>query len=451
MRGMLAVRAELERLHLNIPVSDDIVRRIAACCQNLTAVTLLCANITDSSLTVLFERCNKITHVALCGSPYFGSRGITGAFLTPLLKRPDQICQLTLDSMHHTTAEVIVRLLALQLPPGSTAVLGPTAVDVTDAAQLIPTAGIEGSHVSWRSSSLPRLQYESGPLYDVDSSMSSGSSLGGLKLLANRPAAAAGSAQLDDMCSHCEPETGSHSPQLSSSCREKLYSEVCQQQCRQSVPPALQDVTRGHSALLSSLTMLHLDNLPMLSKGGVGQITALLAQAPHLRCLSLLGYDGPVDTVLTTAVQQCQRLESVAVGGCHLLTDVGLCSLCQLPPQLRSLSIQNCIMVSSCAILDVLIWHNLSMECVDLWGTRACGQQLASLLASGRYKRVNVGGSLTSGSSRHEGLLRNVFNDLPVSCGTDLSTTSPSLLLSQRVMFGPRFHQLLAKTGLPVE
>lgn len=366
--------------------------------------------------------------MALCGSPYFGSRGITGEFLAPLLRRAHQICQLSLDSMHHTTADVIVRILAQHLPPASRAALLPAAAQLVEAANVALDTCRDEPHVAWRSSALSQLGTERIPPDEVRSNISDGSSFDSSMLSAYEAAAAGGAVQLDEM------RCGKH---------EHVF-------CEQVLPQPGQE-SLWHGGLMGSLTMLHLDNLPMLGKGGAIQISALLAQAPHLQCLSLLGYDGPVDAVLSAAVQQCRQLQSISVGGCRLLTDAGLRSLCQLPPQLRSLSIHNCIMVSSGAILDVVLWHRVSMLSIDLWGTRAGGQELAGLLASGKFKRVNVGGSLASDASQREGLLRTVFNDLPMSCGTDLSTESPSLLLSQRVMFGPRFHNLLASTGLPVE
>lgn len=449
------LRADLEHLHLNIPVTDATVQHIAECCPKVTDIVLLCANMTDHSLTVLFERCSKLTHITLCGSAYFGSRGITGGFLKPLLKRADQIRELTLDSMHHCTADVVVKLLAQQLPSADSIPYLPAAVELADAALVNVDSGTDEPHHTWRSSALLQLGLGLDSAASISDEAASdalhASSLDCSMTSAIRPEAAAATAQLDEMLNTDHSEPGKGSVIEDPSCSRHGYSIGDTGLSQQEQAWTAVQASAHLGGMMQSLTTLLLDNLPMLGRGGVRQITALLAQAPSLECLSLMGYDGPIDTVLAAAVKWCPRLESVAVGGCRLLTDAGLRSLCRLRPQLTSLSIQNCIMVSQAAILEVLMWHQLTMEFVDLWGTRACGKELAALLASGRFKRVNIGGSFNHDATPHEALLRSVFNDLPLSCGTDLSTASPSLLLSQRVMFGPRFHQLLARSGLPVQ
>eukprot|EP00892_Ulva_mutabilis_P000652 jgi/Ulvmu1/10588/UM065_0042.1 len=446
---LIKAAVNLERLHLNIPVTDATVQRIAESCPHITHIVLLCANTTDTSLTDLFEQCSKLSHITLCGSAYFGSRGITGAFLKPLFKRADQICQLTLDSMHHCTADIIVKCLSLQLEPSSISQHLPASVELAEVALAHFDSGPDAPHHTWTSSLLSPHRMEVDPVLsmidEIGPEISCAASLDCLIESAHGCAERATQIVRFDRLDSIDPNLSADTAYYCPSCVPGRADSALLEHDRQSTEACLQ------GSILGSLTTLHLDNLPLLSKGESRKLTTLLSQAPALQCLSLVGYDGPVDTVLAAAVQWCPRLQAVSVGGCRLLTDTGLRCLCRMRPQMRSLSIQNCIMVSAGAILDVLTWHQGAIEEVDLWGTRACGQDLAELLASGQFKRVNIGGSLTRDASRHEGLLRSVFNDMPLSCGTDLSTTSPSLLLSQRVMFGPRFNQLLANTGLPVQ
>lgn len=450
------LHADLERLHLNIPVTDVTVQHIAQCCPLITEIVLLCANMTDKSLTMLFERCNKLTHITLCGSAYFGSRGIAGSFLKPLLNRANQICQLTLDSMHHCSADVIVKLLSDQLPPADSAIHLSAAVELAEAALANVDTGTDEPSNTWRSSALSELGLgvsSAASLSDVGASdVPTVASMDYSMAAVLGPVAAAAAVQVDETSNKDRSNLGNDRVVEDLACSSQGHSSEDAVASHQAGARLPSQPSEYRGAMLTSLTTLLLDNLPLLSKGGVQQITALLAQAPCLKRLSLLGYDGPIDTVLDAAVQRCPQLESVAVGGCRLLTDAGLQSLCRLEGgQLTSLSIQNCTMVSHVGILEVLMWHQLSMEFIDLWGTRACGKELAAMLASGRFKRVNIGGGFTHDATPHDALLRSVFNDLPLSCGTDLSTASPSLLLSQRVMFGPQFHHILARAGLPVE
>lgn len=207
-------------------------------------------------------------------------------------------------------------------------------------------------------------------------------------------------------------------------------------------------VPDGEEALLQSLTTLALDHMPKLREGGPGGICALLAHAPHLLSLSLQGYDGPIDCVLEAAVLSCPSLTSVTVGGCRNLSDRGLLQLCHLAPQLSALHIQSCALLTPQAIQKVLAYHQNTLESVDLWGTRACGSKTAALLTSGRLRRVNIGGTLIGGTALDDGLLRRVLNDISASSVTEVTTIAQSALLSHRVMFAPRYHEVLASSRL---
>ena len=200
--------------------------------------------------------------------------------------------------------------------------------------------------------------------------------------------------------------------------------------------------------LLQSLTTLALDHMPKLREGGPGSLCALLAHAPHLLSLSLQGYDGAIDCVLEAAVHACPDLTSVGVGGCLRLSDHGLLQLCELGPQLNALSMPSCVLVTYQAIQKVLSYHQSTLESVDLWGTRACGPETAALLTSGRLRRVNIGGTFLGDSAQQGELLRRVMSDIPAASSTEVSSIAQSALLSHRVMFAPRFHDVLAMSSL---
>lgn len=117
--------AGLEELCLNIPVSDAVLSLLARHCKKLQKLMLPAANVSDTALVPVFEACSQLHSVTLCGSPYFGSRGIDGGFLKPLFIHSRNLTSIVLDCMHNVTARTLCSMLLSHSqsglrPPAST-------------------------------------------------------------------------------------------------------------------------------------------------------------------------------------------------------------------------------------------------------------------------------------------------------------------------------------------
>lgn len=542
--------AGLEELCLNIPVSDQILTLLARNCKLLQKLMLPASNVSDTALAPVFEACSHLHSVTLCGSPYFGSRGINGSFLKPLFKRSKALTNISLDCMHNVTAgKLSSMLLSFSQSGGLQKETSNGSTHASAPAWLRSAAG-ERSTID----SLEGLLYGSEGsgtfISQLESLRLPGTDSFGMDPAAEAAAAAAlaGFASLDppagvavagpSMYAQGRGSSSTHAARDSRGVGERWWADVVSSDERSSagrgtaygsvarrsslcsalgqltkhpdgtwvpteLPTSLPAPPKEHAYeehelgapppvvaavpvmrqprcteastsswglsgnvssvcmlgmptavvpdsewLLVSLTTLVLDHMPKLREGGPDSLCALLAHAPNLCSLSLQGYDGSINCVLEGAVRFCPQLSSVGVGGCRHLSDQGLLQLCSLTPQLNALNMQSCVLVTPQAIQKVLLYHQNTLEIVDLWGTRACGHETAAFLTSGRLRRVNIGGTFFGESAQHEGLLRRVMNDIPAASGTEVTTIAQSALLSHRVMFAPRFHELLAMSSL---